>query len=75
MKTLDEKQIMQILDDMDSYRRMHSRRVNADYALRVAEAIVARVAGFEGRNEWCDLLKSDPDTKYARDYADATITF
>lgn len=72
---LDAKQVMRILDDLDSYRRKHGRQVNVDNAMRVAEAIVARVAGFEDRNEWCDLLKSDPESKYAKDYADPSITF
>ena len=75
MKTLNEKEIMSVLDEMDWFRRHNLNFNNPDHAMRVAEAILAKAAGFKGRNEWCDLLKADPTTKYAKDYADTTVAF
>ena len=31
----------------------------SDYSYRVAQAIVAEAAGYNGRNEWTDALKAD----------------
>lgn len=73
--SLDSKQVMEILDEMDYYRRHNINFNNPDYAMRVAEAILAKAAGFKDRNEWCELLKADSETKYAKDYADATVAF
>ena len=38
-----------------------------DYYMRSMEAVIARAADYESRNEWTDALKVDEQSRYFRD--------
>lgn len=68
---------LQILDRIDAYRRKHinERAIPYDHDMRVAAAFVAQAAGIESRTEWVDMLKADPETRYAKDMAEQGALF
>ena len=57
------------LVQMDVIRRKHSGSLPppCDYYMRSMEAVIARAAGYESRNEWTDALKADEQSRYFRD--------
>ena len=67
---MDKKEALQILDEIDTLRRRskYNPQESADYYLRVVCAIIAQKAGFTNRLEWCDALRSDTKTEYAKYY-------
>ena len=67
-----EINILDVLDQMDSFRRRHYRdeQPRPDYYMRALEAILARAAGFESRTEWTSALK-ETNSEYARDLLDS----
>ena len=68
---MDKKEALQILDEIDTLRRKHehtAEQKNGDWLLRVACAIIAKKAGFADRMEWCEELKKDKTTEYAKYY-------
>lgn len=68
MIELSREQALDLLDEMDEFRRNHqdSRKDPSDYCMRVLEAIVARRAGYNDRHCWQEDLKSIPSL-YRRD--------
>ena len=60
---------LHMLDQMDVIRRKHSGSLPppCDYYMRSMEAVIARAAGYESRNEWTDALKADYICGYFRD--------
>ena len=67
---------LQILDRIDAYRRKHGTEYgNTDHDMRVAAAFVAQAAGIESRNEWIDMLKAAPESRYAKDKAEQGACF
>ena len=52
---------LKVLDELDWFRHKHPKY---DYEIRLAQAIVAKVAGCESRAEWSDLLYQDKSSKY-----------
>ncbi len=60
---------LHMLDQMDVIRRKHfgSLPPPCDYYMRSMEAVIARAAGYENRNEWTDALKADEQSRYFRD--------
>ena len=50
-------------------RRKHSGSLPppCDYYMRSMEAVIARAADYESRNEWTDALKVDEQSRYFRD--------
>lgn len=69
---ITKESALQILDKIDAYRRkyVNQRAIPFDYDMRVVAAFVAEAAGFDGRTEWTDALKKNPDSQYAKDYTD-----
>lgn len=67
-----------ILDKIDKLRRdnckNHRNHGFEDYYLRTASAIIAQAGGFEDRTDWTRLLKDNPDSAFAKDYADEDFT-
>lgn len=63
---------LDILDELEAYRRRCSMEGmnNADHALRVAAAMIARRAGFDDRMTWCKKLRENPESEYAMDRED-----
>ena len=60
---------LHMLDQMDVIRRKHSGSLPPPcyYYMRSMEAVIARAAGYESRNEWTDALKADEQSRYFRD--------
>ena len=60
---------LHLLDQLDVIRRKHSGSLPppCDYYMRSMEAVIARAAGYESRNEWTDALKADEQSRYFRD--------
>lgn len=54
MKNLEDIEILAALENL---RIRIGQRKDADYALRVASAIVAESIGYKGRSEWSSLLR------------------
>ncbi len=72
---IDKKEALALLDEIENFRR-HSNDAKAgqaDFCLRYDSATIARAAGFKSRVEWTALLKADPKTLYAKDFANATL--
>ena len=67
---MPEIDVLKVLDEMDKFRREHQdEKISPpDWCMRVLEAILAKEAGFKGRAEWTDTLKSNPDTFYSKEY-------
>lgn len=63
--------ILDILDQMDEFRRKHyfDKQPTPDYYMRVMEAILARAAGYTSRVDWIDDLKKR-ESLYKRDLND-----
>lgn len=64
---------LDILDELDAYRRTQNARGdidNNDFTLRVACAMIARRAGFTDCMQWRDALRKDPNTTYYADKRD-----
>lgn len=71
---MTKNEALQILDDMDEARRMHEYDVAAsDWSFRVAEAIIAKAAGFNSRNEWTEALSANQSTKYSQAYISVPV--
>lgn len=66
---LDRGLALHLLDQMDVIRRKHSGSLPppCDYYMRSMEAVIARAADYESRNEWTDALKVDEQSRYFRD--------
>ena len=62
-----ELDVLKILDEMDDFRRRHQNAIQdpPDYCMRVLEAILAKAAGYNSRNDWTEALAADSATKYA----------
>ena len=58
---LDRGLALHLLDQMDVIRRKHSGSLPppCDYYMRSMEAVIARAADYESRNEWTDALIFD----------------
>lgn len=56
---------LKVLDELDWLRHNHPEY---DYAIRLAQAIVAKTAGCESRAEWSHLLYQDKSSKYYKYY-------
>ena len=75
MEEMTGKTPLQILDELDDFRRRHQNDHlhPSDWCMRVMEAIVANAFGFEGRSSWADALAADPNSRYHRDLHDPTV--
>lgn len=62
--------VLAVLDLLDEFRRKHQndKQHPADWCMRCMEAIVAKEAGYTGRNEWTDELLADPETAYHKEF-------
>ena len=69
---LDRGLALHLLDQMDVIRRKHSGSLPppCDYYMRSMEAVIARAADYESRNEWTDALKVDEQSRYFRDLSE-----
>lgn len=67
--------VLQVLDQMDKFRRTHqdARQNTPDYCMRMMEAMLAKSAGYQSRNDWTDALKADSTTTYSKEYNDLTF--
>lgn len=67
---MDKKECLEILDELDTLRRRseHHPKDSADFVLRVVAAIIAKRGGFKNRAEWCEELRKNPATEYAKYY-------
>lgn len=76
MIELSREQALDILDELDEFRRNHQneRKAPSDYCMRVMEAIVAKRAGYKSRADWTDELKQIPGA-YRRDLKEKPWTF
>lgn len=74
-----EIDVLQVLDEMDSFRRKCYDKPDAecptDWALRVAEAILAKAAGYSGRTAWTGDLKQNSASQYAQDLENLGLSF
>ena len=75
MEGLTGKTPLQILDELDDFRRRHQndRHHPSDWCMRVMEAIVAEAFGFEGRSSWTGALAADPNSRYYKDLHKPTM--
>lgn len=56
---------LEILDEIEEFRHKNETTASHDdYTIRLIEAIIAKHFGITDRNEWCDLLKQDKNSKY-----------
>lgn len=62
---------LDVLREIESWREKHflESHLTVDYALRYAEAVVARHTGFKNRDAWTDALKRDANSAYFWDYS------
>ena len=69
--------VLKVLDEMDTFRREHqnSNQHPSDWCMRCLEAILARAAGFEGRNAWTSALRANENSQYSKDLKDSTKYF
>lgn len=60
---------LKLLDDIEEVRQKavdHPEHYPIDYTIRLCSAIVAEYLGYNGRTEWTDELKEQPESKYAK---------
>jgi hypothetical protein len=76
MKTIYKCQALDLLDEIDKFRREHQDEKSnpSDFCMRTIEAIIAKRAGYESRADWTDDLKSG-NTQYRKDLTENPITF
>jgi len=57
---MEHKNKLAVLALLEAYRLLadDKKELNADHAIRVCQAIIAKVLGFDGRNSWTDEIKS-----------------
>lgn len=60
MKT--EINVLEILAEMEHFRIGHQneRQHPADWCMRCMQAIVAKKAGYKSRNDWTEILATEP---------------
>ena len=52
---------LKVLDELDEFRRNNRKY---DYEIRLAQAIIAGIAGEKSREKWTALLLEDKSSKY-----------
>lgn len=69
--------VLQVLDEMDQFRREHqnSHLHPSDWCMRCLEAILAKAAGYQGRNKWTEALRANENSIYSKDLKDSTKYF
>ena len=57
---MEHKNKLAVLALLEAYRLLSNEKKeqNADHAIRMCQAIIAKVLGFDGRNSWTDEIKS-----------------
>jgi hypothetical protein len=63
---MDKSTGLWLLAQLEERRHEYGNKPSeSDYSYRAAQAIVAKAAGFNGRNEWTDALKVNGYKVYA----------
>ena len=63
---MDKSTGLWLLSQLEERRHKYGNMPSeSDYSYRVAQAIVAKAAGFRNRMEWTDALKADGYEVYA----------
>ena len=62
--TLDRETALDLLDEIDEYRRNHQNEAldPSDWCMRAIEAIIAKRAGYLSRYDWTEDLKARPSS-------------
>ena len=64
---LDKGIALELLDEIDEFRRNHQDAKNlSDFCMRAIEAIIAKRCGMPSRADWTGELKARP-SRYRRD--------